>query len=59
MARKEPGTARYRALRDVVVPGADPGDQGRIATAGEILDLDPDTAALLVRDGMVAPEQEA
>lgn len=56
-AKKTPGTARYRALRDVAVPAAEPGGQGSIAMAGELVDLDPDTAALLIRDGMVTPEE--
>lgn len=47
MARKEAGTARYLILRDCAV-----------GLAGETIDLDPDTAADLVRDGMVAPTEE-
>lgn len=57
MATKKPGTARYRVLRDVGVPAAEPGGQGTIALAGDIVDLDPDTAALMVRDGMVVAEE--
>lgn len=57
-AKKPPGTARYRVLRDCAVPAAEPGGQGTIAAAGDVVEIDPDSAALLVRDGMVAPEQE-
>lgn len=59
MATKKPQPARYRALRDVAVPAAEPGGQGTIAVAGDVVELDPDTAALMVRDGMVAPAEEA
>lgn len=58
MAQKKPGTARYRVLRDTAVPAAEPGGQGVLALAGDVVDLDPDTAALMVRDGMVAPAEE-
>lgn len=58
MATKKPGTGRYRVLRDVGIPAAEPGGQGAIALAGDLVDLDPDTAALMVRDGMVAPAEE-
>lgn len=59
MATKKPGTARYRALRDVAIPAPELGGQGSIAQAGDVVDLDPDTAALLIRDGMVAAAEEA
>jgi hypothetical protein len=58
-AKKTPGTARYRVLRDCALPAAEPGGQGTIGQAGELVDLDPDVAALLVRDGMVTPAEEA
>lgn len=45
--KKDAGAARYRVLRD---------HDGR--TAGDVVDLDADTAALLIRDGMVAPAEE-
>lgn len=45
--RKEPTMGRYRILRDCAV--------GR---QGEKVDLDADTAADLIRDGMVAPTEE-
>jgi hypothetical protein len=49
MARsKESGTARYLILRDCGV-----------GTAGETVVLDAETAETLVRDGMVAPAEEA
>lgn len=59
MARKSesPGTARYRVLRDCALPATEPGGQGTIGVAGEVVDLDADTAATLVRDGMVTPEE--
>lgn len=57
--KKTPDTARYRVLRDVALPAAEPGGQGTIAQADDIVELDPETAALLVRDGMVAPAEEA
>lgn len=56
-AKKTPDTARYRVLRDCALPAAEPGGQGTIGVAGELVDLDPTTAALLVRDGMVTPEE--
>jgi hypothetical protein len=56
--KKTPGTARYRVLRDTTVPAAEPGGQGEIALAGDIVELDPDTAALMVRDGMVTLTEE-
>lgn len=58
MPTKKTGTARYRVLRDSAVPAAEPGGQGTIALAGDIVDLDADTAALMVRDGMVTPAEE-
>lgn len=45
--KKEAGTARYRVLRDCAV-----------GTEGDVVQLDPDLAADLVRDGMVAPAEE-
>lgn len=54
--KKDPGTARYRVLRDVAM--AIGTGQGYIATTGEIVVLDPDDAAALVRDGMIAPAGE-
>ena len=45
MATKK--TGRYRVLRDF---GA--------FIAGDMVDLDPATAAALIRDGMVAPVEE-
>lgn len=45
MATKKSG--RYRVLRDF---------NGH--AAGDMIDLDDDTAALLIRDGMVAPAGE-
>jgi len=57
--KKTPGTARYRVLRDCALPPAEVGGQGTIGVAGELVDLDPDAAALLVRDGMVTPAEEA
>lgn len=59
MARKDAGTARYRVLRDTAVPAAEPGGQGTIALAGDYVHLDPDTAALMIRDGMVTAAEEA
>jgi len=56
-AKKTPDTGRYRALRDIAVPAAEPGGQGTIALAGEIVEVDPDTAALMIRDGMIAAEE--
>lgn len=58
MPAKKPGTARYRVLRDAAIPAAEPGGQGTIAQAGDVVELDPDNAALMVRDGMVAPAEE-
>lgn len=58
MATKKPASARYRVLRDVGIPAAEPGGQGSIALVGDLVELDPDTAALMVRDGMVAPAEE-
>ena len=46
MATKK--TGRYKVLRD---------HAGR--TAGDTIDLPDDEAALLIRDGMIAPVQEA
>lgn len=57
--KKTPGTARYLVLRDCALPATEPGGQGTIGVAGELVDLDPDVAALLVRDGMVRPAEEA
>jgi len=45
MAAKK--TGRYKVLRDF-------GGH----TAGDVIDLDDETAALLIRDGMVAPVTE-
>lgn len=45
MATKK--TGRYRVLRDF---------GGNVA--GDLIDLDPELAAELVRDGMVAPAEE-
>lgn len=58
MAKKTGGGARYRVLRDVALPPTGDDAQGRIAQTDEVVDLDPETAALLVRDGMVAPAEE-
>lgn len=55
-AKAEPSKARYRVLRDVAL--AIGTGQGYIATAGDIVVLDPDDAAALVRDGMIAPAGE-
>lgn len=59
MPRKSesPGTARYRTLRDVAIPPAEVGGQGIMLGPGELVDLDPDTAALLIRDGMITAEE--
>lgn len=57
-AKRDPATARYRALRDVAVPAAEPGGQGRILLPGDTIDLAADLAADLVRDGMLTPEPE-
>ena len=46
-AKKEPGTARYTILRDCAV-----------GAAGDTIALEPDDAALLVRDGMISPAEE-
>lgn len=46
MATKK--TGQYRVLRDCAV-----------GQAGELVDLDDATAAQLIRDGMVAPAEEA
>lgn len=45
--KKDSGTGRYRILRDCAA--------GR---AGDIVQLDEETAADLARDGMVAPVEE-
>lgn len=46
-SKKEPGgTVRYVVLRDF---------GGNLA--GDVLELDPDSAADLIRDGMIAPEE--
>lgn len=45
--KKDAATNPYRVLRD---------HAGR--AAGDVVELDPDTAALLIRDGMVAPAEE-
>lgn len=55
MAKK--GTGRYRVLRDVAIPPATPAGEGTSVPAGEIVELDPDTAALLIRDGMISAEE--
>lgn len=55
MATKSSGT-RYRVIRDVAIPGASPGEQGTIAVAGDVVVVDPETAALLIRDGMIREE---
>jgi len=44
-SKKESATVRYVVLRDF---------GGNLA--GDVLELDPENAATLVRDGMVAPE---
>lgn len=60
MAVKKPaGVARYVVLRDCAMPAAEAGGQGTLAVAGEKVDLDADTAALLIRDGMIAPDAGA
>lgn len=46
--KKSAGSGRYTVLRDCAV-----------GEAGDQVDLDPDTAADLIRDGMVAPAEEA
>ena len=58
-AKKTPGTARYRVVRDCALPATEPGGDGTSAAAGDLVDLDPDTGALLTRDGMVVPAEEA
>lgn len=58
MATKK-NAGRYLVLRDVALPGPAIGDQGTIALVGDIVDLDDHTAALLIRDGMVAPAEGA
>lgn len=45
--KKEPGTARHTVIRTCAI--------GR---AGDNVVVDADTAALLVRDGMIAPAEE-
>lgn len=45
--KKEPAVGRYVVLRDCAV-GAE----------GDSVELDADTAADLIRDGMVAPNEE-
>lgn len=54
--KKIPERRRYAVLRDVAVPGVEDGEQGTIALAGETVDLDDHTAALLIRDGMIREE---
>lgn len=49
MATKK--TGRYRVLRDTTVNGAP-------AAPGDLVDVDDETAALLIRDGMIAAVQE-
>lgn len=44
--KKDPGTARYRVIRDYA-EGA----------AGDYVMLSPDDAALLIRDGIVEPAE--
>lgn len=39
---------RYEVLRDCVLPSGP-------AAAGDVVEVDPDQAALLIRDGMIAP----
>lgn len=46
MAAKK--TGRYKVLRD---------HAGH--TAGDVIDLEPEQAATLIRDGMIAPVEEA
>lgn len=45
--KKEEGSGRYRVLRDCAV-----------GVAGQTVQLDADTAADLIRDGMVASTEE-
>lgn len=45
MAKKDTATTRYRVLRD---------HDDRVA--GDIVELDPADAALLIRDGMITEE---
>jgi fermentation-respiration switch protein FrsA (DUF1100 family) len=54
MATKKTSGA-YVVVRDFAMPGAAAGEQGRIALAGETVDMDDTDAALLVRDGMIRP----
>ena len=46
--KKDSGTGRYRVLRDCAV-----------GVAGDIVQLDDETAADLARDGMVVPVEES
>jgi len=46
-AKKEPATARYVVLRDF---------GGNLA--GDVIEVDVENAALLVRDGILAPETQ-
>lgn len=45
-AKKDSGTTRYRVLRDCAA-----------GAAGDVVDLADADAALLIRDGMLTPEE--